>query len=312
MLRGVSDLPSLIQLSDEVLPRYSHVLEEHLVEAFVARHLHQRPDGDPGRLHVDQNVGDAVVLRRAWVGTGEAKHPIGELRVRSPNLLAVDNEKVADQLRARLERRQIGAGSRLGVALTPDVLGIEDPGQERPLLRLGAVLHQSRADHLDAHHPDHARRPRLEHLFSDDRLAHERLPLVGVGIGAAAVLLWPVHGQVARFVELTLPGPQLGDALGVTKLRGHCLALAPWDVALKPPPDFAPKRDFVLVERKIHRLALVLDRIVRYRMPSVQFNLRRNALPITGSRRVIGAYATVVTGSGPGMAEILAATCARV
>ena len=101
----------------------SHVLEEHLVEAGVARHLHQRAHGDAGRLHVDQEVRDAAVLRRLGIGAHEAEHPVGVLRARRPDLLPVDDELVAVELGARPERRQVGARARLGVALTPDLLG---------------------------------------------------------------------------------------------------------------------------------------------------------------------------------------------
>ena len=42
----------------------------------------------PGASHVDDEVGDAAVLRRVGVGAGEADPPPGELRVGRPHLLA--------------------------------------------------------------------------------------------------------------------------------------------------------------------------------------------------------------------------------
>ena len=115
------------------------------------------------------------------IGAHEAEHPVGELRVRRPHLLAVDDELVADELGARLERRQVGAGARLGVALAPDLVGGEDLRQIAPALLLGAVRDQRRADHLHAHHADQPRRARPHHLLVDDRLAHD--------VGALAAVL---------------------------------------------------------------------------------------------------------------------------
>jgi hypothetical protein len=51
---------------------HAHVLEEDLVEVGLARHLAERADVDAGRLHVDQHVGDAVVLRRVGLGATRA------------------------------------------------------------------------------------------------------------------------------------------------------------------------------------------------------------------------------------------------
>ena len=175
-----------------------HVLEEDLVEAGVAGHLHERAHGDAGRLHVDQDVRDAAVLRRLGIGAHQAEHPVGVLRARGPDLLAVDDELVADELGAGAQRRQVGAGARLGVALAPDLVGGEDLRQVAPPLLLGAVRDQRRPDHLDAHHADEARRARAHHLLVDDRLPHD--------VGAlAAVLARPAHGDVAGLVQLALP-----------------------------------------------------------------------------------------------------------
>jgi len=51
---GVRHLPAGVQLPYQVRARHAHVLEEDLVEAGVARHLHERAHADAGRPHVDQ------------------------------------------------------------------------------------------------------------------------------------------------------------------------------------------------------------------------------------------------------------------
>ena len=76
----------------------------------------------PGRLHVDEEVGDAAVLRRIRVGAGEHEHPVGGMRAGGPDLLAVDDEVVAIADGASLEAGEVGAGAGLAVALAPAAL----------------------------------------------------------------------------------------------------------------------------------------------------------------------------------------------
>ena len=117
--RGVRHRPAVVELPDEVRARDAHVLEEHLVEPGVAGHLHERAHGDARGLHVDQDVGDAAMFRRVGIGADEAEHPVGVLRARGPDLLAVHHELVADDLRARAQGGQVGARAGLGVSLAP-------------------------------------------------------------------------------------------------------------------------------------------------------------------------------------------------
>ena len=49
----------------------------------------------PGRAHVEQEVGDAPVLRRVGVGAGEQDPAVAEVRARRPHLLPVDDPLVA-------------------------------------------------------------------------------------------------------------------------------------------------------------------------------------------------------------------------
>ena len=93
--RRVGDHPSFIQLGDEIFARDVDVVEENLVEALVAGHLHQRAHGDAGSFHIDQNVGNPAMLGRLGIGAHQAEHPVGILRARGPDLLAVDDELVA-------------------------------------------------------------------------------------------------------------------------------------------------------------------------------------------------------------------------
>ena len=59
---GDRDLPALIQFADEVFLWHRDVFEKHLVEMAVAVQQHQRPHGDPRRLHIDQQIADPLCL----------------------------------------------------------------------------------------------------------------------------------------------------------------------------------------------------------------------------------------------------------
>ena len=90
--RGVRDAPAFVQRTDEPVGRNEHVGEEHLVELGLVGDLAQRPHLDAGRVHVDDERGDALALRRVGIGAREAPAPVGELRVARPHLLPVQHE----------------------------------------------------------------------------------------------------------------------------------------------------------------------------------------------------------------------------
>ena len=69
--------------------RDEHVVEEDLVEQRLpGRSRRSGRTSMPGALHVDEEVGDALVLRRVGVGAGEADALVGALGDRVPHLLA--------------------------------------------------------------------------------------------------------------------------------------------------------------------------------------------------------------------------------
>ena len=104
--RGARDQPALAAPADDPVARRAGAVQEHLVEVGAARHLAQRPHLDAGLLHVDQQVGDAGVLRRVGLGAAQAEHEVGALRVAGPDLLAVDHPLVAVELRPGLAARR--------------------------------------------------------------------------------------------------------------------------------------------------------------------------------------------------------------
>ena len=113
----------LCSAADEMVVGHEHVVEEHLVELRVAGDLHERTHLDAGRLHVDDEVRDALVLRRVGIGAGEADAPPRELRVAGPHLLAREQPAVVDARRRGRQRREVGAGVGLAEQLAPDLVG---------------------------------------------------------------------------------------------------------------------------------------------------------------------------------------------
>ena len=143
--RGEPDRPAVVDAAQHLRLVHAHVVEEDLVELGVAGDLLERLHRDAGRVHVEQEVGDALVLGRVGIGAGQQHHPVGDVGERRPHLLAVDHVVLAVLHRARLQRRQVGAGVGLGVALAPDLLAGEHLGGIALLLLFGAVRDDRRA-----------------------------------------------------------------------------------------------------------------------------------------------------------------------
>ena len=88
--RGERDPPALADRAEPLRVRDAQVGEVDLVELGVAGELPQRTHLDARRLHVDEEVGQALVLRRLGIGAGEQQAPLGDVGLRGPDLLTVD------------------------------------------------------------------------------------------------------------------------------------------------------------------------------------------------------------------------------
>ena len=141
--RAHRDLPALPFLAESVRGGDPCVGEPHLVEHLVADDVLDGPALDARRLHVDDERGDALVLRAALdgarVGAEQEEAPLGEVRRGDPDLLAVDDVLVAVGDGRGAQVREVGAGLGLAEALAPVLVGREDAGQ--PLLLLLGVPH---------------------------------------------------------------------------------------------------------------------------------------------------------------------------
>ena len=175
------------------------------------------------------------------VGARDEHAPLGVLRARGPHLLAVDDPLVAVLDRARLERRQVGAGLGLGEALAPDLVGGEDRVEVALLLLVGAPDHDRGTRQQQAEHVRRERRAGAAELLEEDRrLGHRR--------AAAAVLLGPVDAGPAAVGELALPVAQEAVANAVVLRVGRVARR----VVGQPPPQLVAERELGVVECQVH------------------------------------------------------------
>ena len=86
----------------------------------AAGHLAQRPHLDAGRLHVDDEAGEAAVLRLVGIGAADDLADVAVLRAGRPHLLTGDHPLVAVALGPGLETGEVGARARLAEQLAAD------------------------------------------------------------------------------------------------------------------------------------------------------------------------------------------------
>ena len=150
------------ELADEVVVGHEHVVEEHLVELGLAGDLDERPDLDARRVHVDDEVRDAAVLRRVGIGAGQADPPPGELRVATSTPSGPISEPAAVDRAAAVVRSDARSEPASGSLNSwhQISLGVEDRRQPAPLLLVGAVGEQRRPGQVDADPVDRLGRAR--------------------------------------------------------------------------------------------------------------------------------------------------------
>src|SRR5579885_2099818 len=219
------DLPSLVQLADEICLENLHILEERLAEGRLARDQSDRRSRDAGAFHVEENKADPLVLGRLRIRPHEAEDPVSLVGIRGPDFRSVNDEVVAAILGARLQRGEVGTGSRLRVTLAPSNFAARDLGQMLALLLLVAVLQQRRPEHPDAE-------------AVERRAAAERAHLLAQNLGFL----------VRKTTAAILPGP-FGN--GPT-LRRHPLQPYALCLGLEDPFASAPAGVFLALGRLAH------------------------------------------------------------
>ena len=129
-------------------------------------------------------------------------HQSATWAIAGPDLLAIDDERVARQHGAGSERRQVAPRVGLGEALAPDMFAREDGGREPPFLILGAERDDRRADQSLADGAEPLGSVGARQLFVVDRLLDHR--------GAAASgLFGPGDTCPAPLEQRSLPGAEV-------------------------------------------------------------------------------------------------------
>ena len=256
----------------------AYIVEEGLIEVGVAGDLHQRSQGDARGAHVEKQIAEATVLGGIRVCPGQQNGPVGVVPAAGPDLLPVDHEIIAVLHRPGLHRRHVGAGLRLGVEGTPDILAIQNPGNEMLLVLFGAKGQHRRRDPAHPMDIERARRTVLGQFLVENHLLHD-------GATLTAVLLGPGNAQKTGGIELAVPP----DAEVEVLLRVY---FGPGDITIAPPfgqllhvlrqpvLDFLTKRFFFERILEIHVFAPSFSRAQSMQITEPLLGLgRSNHLP---------------------------------
>ena len=203
--QGHRDRPAVVDPTDHLVDRADGVGVEDLVELALAGDHADRADLDARLTHVDEQEGDALVLRRVRIGPGQREDVIGEMTGGGPDLLAVEDPLVAVTDRLEPDVAEVRPRVGLAVALTPGVLTGQDPRQVALLLLVAPHEEQRVAEHLDTEDVVRAagRHPRSGELLGEDDLLEGRE-------SGTAELDRPAGCQIAGFEERL---PPLGHEL---------------------------------------------------------------------------------------------------
>jgi hypothetical protein len=225
----------------------AHVVEVHLVELRVPGDLLERLHGHARGVHVEEEVGDALVLGGSGIRPRQQHHPVRDVREGGPHLLAVDHVVLAVLDRAGLERCQVRARVGLRVALAPDLLAGEHLGRVALLLLLGAVGVDGGAGHADGENVEDGRRLGQGHLLLKDHLLHERE-------AAAAGLLGPGQADEAGLVHLALPLPEkvVGLFAGNVRRGLHLARPVLREILRQPRAHLVPEGLLLGGQREVH------------------------------------------------------------
>ena len=141
-------------LAEHAVGRDDDVVEEHLGELVHAVDHLERCDRDPGRVHVDEERGDAPMARFGWSGAREQHAAVGVLREARPDLLPVDHPRrrgarVAVGIGAAAQRREVAAGAGLGEALAPQLGAGQQPRHDVGGELRRRVVDERRREDLD-------------------------------------------------------------------------------------------------------------------------------------------------------------------
>ena len=156
------------------------------------------------------------------VGAHGEVDPVGELRARRPDLVTVDDVRVAAQLRPRRQRAEVAPRAGLREALAEDELAARDRRQQLLDERGRAEPLDRRADRLVREEIRRERQPVVAEDLLDERRRQPREP-------ASAELDGPRHPDPSGLAERAVDGDRVA-------VREHPLP-PPLRVALEQRPQ---------------------------------------------------------------------------
>ena len=129
-------LPAATFGADQVVSTDHGVSHKHFVEGGMPVHLGQLPHFDPALLHVDDEVGETLMLWRIPVCAGQQQTVLGVVGAGIPDFLTVDDPFVAAQICPGGRSSQIGSAAGLAEQLTPLIFA----GQNAPQVLLFLLM----------------------------------------------------------------------------------------------------------------------------------------------------------------------------
>ncbi len=149
---GHGHRPAGALVTEHLAVGHLDAVEEDLGESGLPVDLGNRPHGDPGGVHGDEEVGQPAVALCFGIGAEDAEAPFGERAPAGPGLLAGEQPPVTAGVAhgPRADAGQVAPGVGLRPTLAPDLLACGHRGQEAHLLRRRPVLEQGRGQEEDA------------------------------------------------------------------------------------------------------------------------------------------------------------------
>ncbi|GEM_PF-6012341 len=159
--------PALPFLADEAFHGDANFLQDHFVDFVTAVEGRDRAYADARCLHVDEEKRDAVLLLARIARAAEKEHPVRVLGKSDPSFVPIDNVVIAFEHGARLQRGQVRACARLGIALAPPIVTRKDARQIMLLLLIASEGHDHRPHHAKTE-TNQVRRRRCPELLLEE------------------------------------------------------------------------------------------------------------------------------------------------
>src|SRR5262245_42967634 len=88
--------PAVAFFMYQIFGWYFDIIKEHFIDLMATVHKHEGADGDPWRLHIEEEERNPFLsFRRIRIRAHKAEDPVGMMRPGRPDFLAVDDIVIA-------------------------------------------------------------------------------------------------------------------------------------------------------------------------------------------------------------------------